>query len=91
MSVEARNLRNRQVFGPEQQVFDDYMRTVLDITEEEIRGAVRTQGLATFSDFIGMESQDINQLLRRFVNQEVRLLVQQKTIRMLLSRIQELE
>lgn len=63
MSVEARNLRNRQVFGPEQQVFDDYMRTVLDITEEEIRGAVRTQGLATFSDFIGMESQDIKSIV----------------------------
>lgn len=47
---------------PEQRVFDDYMRDVLDIANVGIRGAIRIQGIQTLSDFVGMEENDIKQI-----------------------------
>lgn len=50
------------VLTPAQTVFDDYMTATLDITNADMRAAIRNQGLGTFDDFVGMEEQDITSI-----------------------------
>lgn len=50
------------VLPPEQQELDNYMNAVLDITNVNLRAAIRNQGILSFNDFIGMEEDDIKSI-----------------------------
>ena len=59
----ARELRNRQVLPFDQQVFDGYMQNILGIADAEVRNAIRIQGIRLFTDFLGMENEDITSIV----------------------------
>lgn len=50
------------VLPPEQQELDTYMSETLQITNANLRAAIRNQGILTFADFIGMDEDDIKSI-----------------------------
>jgi hypothetical protein len=50
------------VLPPEQEEWENYMIGTLEINNDALRAAIRNQGILTFSDFIGMEEDDIKSI-----------------------------
>jgi hypothetical protein len=66
--------------NPEQQQFDAYMANVLRIVNNEIRNALRTQGLGTVNDFVALTENDIEDVCKIIGDQEELYLIQHSEV-----------